>query len=72
MLYIVTYETDSGDTGVVGVYNERPTDEHLSAMIRTYLDHEIVDGVSYVYLDVVGTDKIRDLPLPDRNPISYN
>jgi hypothetical protein len=61
-LYLVSYSTESGDTGIVGLFNQLPTDQHLEAITENQYPDEIEDGVSYISYTVKRIDKIETLP----------
>jgi hypothetical protein len=48
---LITYTTESGDDGVVGVFERAPTAEEQMAIIEKYLPEWIDDGQSYAFLD---------------------
>jgi hypothetical protein len=51
MAVLITYTTESGDDGVVGVFERAPTREEEMAIIEKYVSHEVYDGESYAVLD---------------------
>jgi hypothetical protein len=61
-LYLVSYSTESGDRGIVGLFNQFPTDKHLEAITETRYPDEIEDGVSYIEYTVKRIDQIETLP----------
>lgn len=67
MIYVVTYDTESGDRGVVGYFNRRPTNRHLTALFRELMPDEFVsdvDGVRrMVFWSVEGLKEMK-LPKP--------
>jgi hypothetical protein len=63
-MYAVTYTTESGDRGFMGVYLQKPTEQHLLAMVVQYMPDEVVNGKCYVYFDVLEIDEPSNLPEP--------
>lgn len=66
-VYVVTFETESGDRGVVGYFDIAPTDGHLTAYFLKFMpsEFETVDGetLRYVHWDVHEL-KAAKLPKP--------
>ena len=61
-LYLVSYTTESGDSGIVGLFNQMPTDQHLEAITEARYPDEIEDGVSYIEYSVKRIDQVESLP----------
>jgi hypothetical protein len=61
-LYLVSYSTESGDRGIVGLFNQMPTPEHLEAITEARYPDEIEDGVSYIEYTVKRIDQVESLP----------
>lgn len=57
-VYVVTFKTESGDDGVLGVYSTKPTDTYLLTVVRESMPEEH----SYVYWHVTEAD-VEDLPI---------
>ena len=51
-IYVVMYHTESGDRGVVGYFNKKPTDGTLSAYFKELMPDEFIDGCRYVFWEV--------------------
>ena len=55
-VFVVSYNTESGDSGVVGYFNKRPTEGHLTAYFKKIMPDEFIqdeEGESrYVFWDV--------------------
>ena len=62
-IYVVSYDTESGDRGVVGYFREEPSDGHLSAFFKKMMPDEFQTKptVRLVHWDVVA---LEELPLP--------
>lgn len=61
-LYLVSYSTESGDSGIVGLFNQIPTDQHLKAITEARYPDEIEDGVSFIEYSVKRIDRVETLP----------
>lgn len=63
--YLVTAHSESGDDYTFGVYNDKPTEEHLLAIAVSECDQEIFDGECYLHFNVeeIAAD-IKQLPEP--------
>lgn len=66
-VYVVKYHTESGDSGVVGWFDEYPTDGHLTAYFNKLMPDEFFkdkDGeVRYIFWEVWELDH-EQLPKP--------
>ena len=69
MAVLITYDTESGDHGVVGVFDRHPDPDEQMAIIEKYLDEEVHDNVSYAFLRTweLNTDVE---PVPEPTPTS--
>ena len=65
MSVLILYTTESGDNGIVGIFEREPTREEEMAIIEKYLPHEIYEGVCYAFLQV---ENIGGLILPVPTP----
>ena len=68
-VWVVTYHTEGGPSGIVAVYNQSPTQEDLNYVHRTLLPHEMMDDeTSYAYLTV--SERPVQTPTPDSRTVS--
>lgn len=42
-MYVFTYNTESGDSGVLGVFKKKPTDKKLEKIARDLMPDEFFD-----------------------------
>lgn len=67
-MFVVTYSTESGDSGVAGVFSEFPDEGHLSAIAVRDYPHEVVedDGEPFkcISFTVHTVDGLQALPEP--------
>lgn len=71
--YAVTYKTESGDEGFVGVFNEEPTEGHLLAIALEDYSGDVIEEeddegnplyILYIYFTVHEVENVLDLPEP--------
>lgn len=62
-IYVVTYETESGDSGVLGAFEHNPTKAEIDALGREKQSHEyeVYDGeeVVTIYYKTVKTELLK-------------
>lgn len=67
-MFAVTYTTESGDEGFVGVFSEEPTDGHLSAIAKRDFPWEVVEDGDEIFMcmsfQVYPVTEIKELPEP--------
>lgn len=72
-LYSVSYQTESGDSGFIGIFDRKPDEGHLSAIALRDFPDEIIDEdgdvSSLIYFHVNTVEGIGTLP-PPVEPIS--
>lgn len=69
MAVLITYDTESGDHGVVGVFDRHPDPDEQMAIIEKYLDEEVHDNTSYAFLNIFELDNTV-LSVPEPTPTS--
>lgn len=52
MIYVVTYNTESGDRGVAGYVTRKPTEKEIEAWFKKHHAQEWEDGHRYIYWEV--------------------
>lgn len=62
-MYIVTWETESGDSGVEGYWEDKPTDLHLETYFRKQNPDEFDHGRRLIWWEVHELEK-AELPKP--------
>lgn len=68
--YLVHGVSESGDTYIIGMYYDEPTEAQLSAIIREEAPQEIAGNTSYLRPQVTKT-RFRVLPEADPEPLRY-
>lgn len=51
-IYVVSYQTESGDQGIIGYFETKPTKKELTAYFKRTMPDEFEDGHQYVYWHV--------------------
>jgi hypothetical protein len=69
MAVLITYNTESGDDGVIGLYERAPENwgEQL-AIIEEHMPDEIFDGCCYAVLSWEEIDVTDVRPIPEPSP----
>ncbi len=69
-VYVATYFTESGDSGVIGYWTEEPTQEQLTALFREWMPEEFIDdeegSCRYVFWELT---ELKFGELPDGIPL---
>lgn len=52
MVYVVTFTTESGDSGVLGVYNSKPSDDQILSEIVDRMPADVEDNTLYIRWEV--------------------
>lgn len=60
IIWVAPYHTESGDKGIVGYFNRKPTDRELTDYFKKLMPDEFEGGCRYVYWDL---EPLEDLEL---------
>ena len=56
-IFVATYDTESGDHGVIGYWTEQPTEEQLTALFKEWMPDEFVEDEDgecrYVFWELI-------------------
>lgn len=69
--YVVTYLSESGDRGIIGLFNQMPSDRHIATVVRDRFsgDVDIEDNITYLSWEVHMVEE-EDLPEPS-DPLQH-
>jgi hypothetical protein len=57
-MYVISYNTESGDEGIIGYIKKKPTDAQMKAYFKKTMPDEFEDGHQYVYWHVESIKEI--------------